>query len=193
MDIETELERIYSEGQRIDSSVTERGSMMLNITPSTGQFLDLLISDSKPQRILELGTSNGYSTIWIGRAACRVGAHIDTVDVAQHKSDLASANLAKCDLSDFVTVHTSDCGVFLQSCEADFYDLVYLDCDRNRYLEWIDDLVRVVRFGLLVADNATTHADELHDLSREMRSAFGMSVVVLPIGNGQMLIQPSAD
>ena len=78
--IDALLNRIYAEGQSNDSSESDCSRKMLNITPSTGQFLDLLVTDAVPKRILEIGTSNGYSTIWLGRSAKRIGAKIDTVD-----------------------------------------------------------------------------------------------------------------
>lgn len=189
MSVDSQLERIYAEGRRNDESTTERSSMMLNITPSTGVFLDLLISDAKPRRILELGTSNGYSTIWLARAARRVGGHIDSVDFSLNKTRLASDNLAECRLRDVVTLHTADCGEFLRRCDSLIYDLVFLDSDRAAYCDWVDHLVRVIRFGLLVVDNATTHPGEIRDFKRHLSNNLGFAVAVLPIGNGQMIVQ----
>ncbi|ELP32053.1 O-methyltransferase [Rhodopirellula baltica] len=189
MSVDSHLERLYADGRRNDVATSERSSMMLNITPSTGVFLDLLVSDSKPKRILELGTSNGYSTIWIARAAHRVGAHIDTVDISPRKTRLASRNLAECDLQGVVTIHTADCGDFLRDCDSLFYDLVFLDSDRTAYRDWVVDLVRVIRFGLLVVDNATTHPEEMLDFKRHLSNDLGFAIAVLPIGNGQMIVQ----
>lgn len=189
MSVDSHLERLYAEGQRNDVATSERASMMLNITPSTGAFLDVLVTDAKPKRILELGTSNGYSTIWLARAARHVGAHIDTVDTSPHKTRLASCNLADCKLHDVVTVHTADCGDFLRDCDSLTYDFVFLDSDRTAYCDWVVDLVRVIRFGLLVVDNATSHPNELLDFRRYLSDHLGFAVVVLPIGNGQMIVQ----
>jgi len=163
--------------------------MMLNVTPSTGAFLDLLVSDSKTTRILELGTSNGYSTIWLARAAKRIGACVDTVDSSAHKVHLAPGNLAECKLDDVVTMHIADGGDFLRDCDNLRYDFVFLDSDRTAYLRWAGDLVRVIRFGLLVVDNATTHPNEMLDFKRHLSDDLGMLVTVIPIGNGQMLVQ----
>jgi predicted O-methyltransferase YrrM len=188
MNVDSQLERIYADGCRNDDSTSVRSSMMLNITPSTGVFLDLLVSDAKPKRILELGTSNGYSTIWLARAACRVGAHIDSVDIAPQKTQLASCNLAECNLRDVVTLHTADGGEFLRNCDSLIYDLVFLDSDRTAYCDWVDDLVRVIRFGLLVVDNATTHPQEMLEFKRRLSHDLGFAVAVVPIGNGQMIV-----
>jgi predicted O-methyltransferase YrrM len=189
MSVDSHLERLYADGRRNDVSTSERSSMMLNITPSTGAFLDVLVTDAKPKRILELGTSNGYSTIWLARAARHIGAHIDTVDTSPHKTRLASCNLADCELQDVVTVHTADCGDFLSDCNSLIYDFVFLDSDRTAYCDWVVDLVRVIRFGLLVVDNATSHPNELLYFRRHLSDDLGFAVVVLPIGNGQMIVQ----
>ncbi|QEF98428.1 Putative O-methyltransferase/MSMEI_4947 [Stieleria maiorica] len=192
MAIDAYLEQLYRDGCRNDDAADSREGMMLNITPSTGMFLDLLIRDSKPSRILELGTSNGYSTLWIGRAAAAIDATVDTVDASAAKLERAKANLAACDLAEKVTVHQSDAGDFLRQCADDQYDLIFLDADRSRYVDWAPELLRVLRFGLMVVDNAVSHASEMFEFRRTLSQGFGFSVVVLPIGKGQMVVQSSS-
>jgi predicted O-methyltransferase YrrM len=189
MSMDPFLEQLYEMGRENDSSTSDRSAMMFNITPSTGIFLDLLVSEMKPTRILELGTSNGYSTLWLARAASRIGSRVDTVDISPRKVFLARNNLKECGLQDFVTVHEGDCGVYLGACESESYDFVFLDSDRTAYLKWSDNLIRVIRFGLLVVDNATTHPQELVEFKGRLAGHFGLSVVTLPIGNGQMIVQ----
>jgi len=189
MNVESYLERLYEEGRRTDASTSQRSEMMLNITPSTGVFLDLLLSELKPKRILELGTSNGYSTIWLARAAKRIGSQVDTVDKSFEKAQMAGRHLAECNLQDVVVLHVADGSEFLRGCDTAIYDFVFLDADRAAYCHWVDDLVRVTRFGLLVVDNAISHATELREFQRHLSTNFGLSVTVLPIGNGQMIVQ----
>ena len=189
MTIDSYLERLYVEGRQNDSSTTTRSEMMLNITPSTGTFLDLLVSELKPKRILELGTSNGFSTIWLARAARRIHSQVDSVDISRDKIHLARKHLTECELQDNVALHVADCGEFLRDCNTETYEFVFLDSDRTAYSRWAADLVRTTRFGLIVVDNATTHPQELLDFRRFLSDELGLSILVLPIGNGQMIIQ----
>ncbi len=192
MNIDLFLQRLYEEGCQNDAHALSREQKMLNITPSTGAFLDVLITDGKPSRILELGTSNGYSTCWLARAATKVHASLDTVDFSIDKSQAAAKNLALCNLSQHVTLHTCDAGAFLQDSSDKVYDFVFLDSDRAAYAKWAKDLIRVTQFGLIVVDNAISHHEQMQDFEGVMRNEYGMSVVTLPIGKGQMIIQRAA-
>lgn len=81
-------------GKRNDASTLERAQCMLNITRDTGKFLAVLVRATLAQRILEIGTSNGYSTLWLTRAARAIGGSVTTVEFSEYKVRLAFANFA---------------------------------------------------------------------------------------------------
>lgn len=183
------LERIYQDGVRNDSEQSSRSLKMLNITPSTGRFLELLIRDLRPKNILEVGTSNGYSTLWLARAAHDVGAKITSLDCSAAKHQLARANLVAGGFSDsLVTLVEGDAGEFLKRSPAGIFDFIFLDSDRSFYRSWASDLFRCLGSGLMVVDNATSHPAELTDFRAVVDTWPGCRWVVLPIGNGELLI-----
>ncbi len=186
--IDAFLQELYLDGCRNDSVADSRESMRFNITPSTGQFLDILVSDLQPARILEIGTSNGYSTIWLARAAERCDASLESIDIDRSKTDSAAENLRQVGLDKRVKLHNGDAGNFLIDTAADTFDFVFLDSFRQRYLDWAADLVRVTRFGIVVVDNATSHPEEMADFSKFIRDQEDLAACVLPIGKGQMVI-----
>ena len=75
---------------------------MLNITRDTGEFLAVLVRATLARRVLEIGTSNGYSTLWLASAARAIGGSVTTVEQSDYKVGLASANFARSGLG---TVH----------------------------------------------------------------------------------------
>ena len=188
--IDEYLQQLYSDGIAHDSAHTEPAQRMLNITASTGQFLDLLIRDARPSRILEIGTSNGYSTIWITRAASDVGAFVDTVDINVDKIDAARSNLSAVALDSRVSLHCEDATAYLARCETNRYDFVFLDSDRRRYVAWYADLFRVIANGTLVVDNAISHSRELEAFHRLLDRNDQYEQCVLPIGKGQLVARP---
>lgn len=68
---------------------------MLNITRDTGEFLAVLARATNAQRVLEIGTSNGYSTLWLAEAAKAIGGGVTTIEFAELKVGLASTNFAR--------------------------------------------------------------------------------------------------
>ncbi len=68
-DLTALLNELAEFGKRNDAGSTGRAKKMLNITPETGEFLELMLKAARARRILEVGTSNGYSTIWLAKAA----------------------------------------------------------------------------------------------------------------------------
>ena len=76
-------------GKTNDSATCERPRRMLNITRDTGEFLAVLVCATLARRVLEIGTSNGYSTLWLASAARAVGGAVTTVELAEYKIGLA--------------------------------------------------------------------------------------------------------
>lgn len=185
--IDTFLDRLYALGRANDAVASNRDSKMLNITPATGEFLDILIRDALPKSVLEIGTSNGYSSIWIARACQAIGATFHTVERSPAKIEQAKRNLSETGLLNALTMIHGDAGEFLADAADQAFDMVFIDSDRSQYMKWLPDLLRITRFGQWVVDNATSHPEELSQFRTELNSTEGLGTVVLPIGNGLLI------
>src|SRR5450631_2807564 len=136
----------------------ERPRRMFNITRDTGEFLAVLVRAATARRVLEIGTSNGYSTLWLAEAASEIDGAVTTVEFADYKIGLAAANFVRSGLSPFISLVHDDAGRFLQRSDQNTYDLIFLDSERAEYPGWWPHLRRVLRpGGLLIVDNATSH------------------------------------
>jgi predicted O-methyltransferase YrrM len=181
------LDELAAFGREHDARETERVRRMLNITPETGQLLAILARAMAARRILEVGTSNGYSTIWLAWAARDTDGHVTTIERAADKAAMARANFARAGLADRVTLLVGDAHDVLPALPGPF-DLVFLDADRESYLTYLDVLlVRLRPGGLLVTDNVVSHAHELGEFLARLKGDPRLESVTVPIGNGEEL------
>lgn len=181
--LKAELERF---GEAHDAATNERPRRMFNITRETGEFLLVLVRATAARRVLEIGTSNGYSTLWLAEATKALDGSVTTVELADYKIKLASDNFARSGLSAFITQVRDDAGRFLERSEASAYDLVFLDSDRSEYAGWWHKLRRVLRpGGLLVVDNATSHAEEMAPLVALVGADRDFARCLVPVGKGE--------
>src|SRR5579863_6804721 len=100
-----ELER---HGAEHDARETDRARKMLNLEPETAQLLSILVRCSKAKRVLEIGTSNGYSTIWLAAAVAETGGRVVSVERSAEKQAMARANLERAGLSGYVQLKLGD-------------------------------------------------------------------------------------
>jgi len=179
------LEELARFGQDNDARETERPRRMLNITPDTGRLLWILIRATGATRILEVGTSNAFSTIWLADAARETGGRVTTLELNPGKITMARANLARAGLGDLVDIVEGPAANTLRGLPGPF-DLVFLDADRGNYLTYLELVVpKLVPRGLLVADNVASHAGELQDYLARVKSHPALYSVTVPIGNGE--------
>ena len=174
-ELKNELARFGAEN---DAHETERARRMLNITPDTGEFLS----------VLEIGTSNGYSTLWIAEAAAAIDGHVTTLEYAADKVAMARDAFARSGLADRITLVHGDAGQWLAQAADASIDLLFLDSDREQYAGWWPQLRRVLRRGgLLVVDNATSHAAQMEPLRALLDADQDFGTSLVPVGNGELL------
>jgi predicted O-methyltransferase YrrM len=184
-DLLCELEQF---GRDNDTSTAERPRKMLNITRDTGEFLALLVRGTLARRVLEIGTSNGYSTLWLASAARDIAGSVTTVDKSQYKIDLAAKNFARSGLTSSISQVHDDAGHLLEGSPDGAFDLIFLDSERSEYCDWWPNLRRVLRpGGLLVVDNATSHPAEVESFIAVVKADPEFVTSLVPVGNGEFL------
>jgi predicted O-methyltransferase YrrM len=186
----SELERF---GEANDNATAERPRRMLNITRDTGEFLSVLVQATSARRVLEIGTSNGYSTLWLASAARATGGAVTTVELSDYKVGLARQNFNRSGLASYITLVHDDAGrILARSVDASF-DLVFLDSERPEYPGWWPHLKRVLRpGGLLVVDNATSHPEQMAPFVALVKADVAFTTSLVPVGNGEFLAVKAA-
>ncbi len=187
-----ELEKILTElevfGSENDLVNTEYARRMMNIPRETGQFLQVLVMATKAQHILELGTSNGYSTLWLARGARLTGGWVTTVDFSSYKIGLARSNFEKAGMSDTIIQVQDSAGNFLKRTTDACMDFIFLDSARAEYISWLPHVKRILTpGGLWIADNALSAQDELRPFFALVESDPEFTTSLVPIGKGEYM------
>ena len=179
------LDELARFGEANDTRETDRARKMLNITPDTGRLLWILVHATRATRLLEVGTSNGYSTIWLADAARTTGGRVTSLERNPEKVRLARANLARAGLADRVEIREGVAAETLATLPGPF-DLVFLDADRPSYRTYLELVTPRIRpGGLLVADNVVSHHAELADYLARVKSHPELMAVTVPVGKGE--------
>src|ERR1700693_2252119 len=106
--IQTLLDELYAAGEVNDAQEQERGKKMLNLEPDTARLMSMLVRSSQRKRVLEIGTSNGYSTIWLAWSVSATGGRVLSIDRDEQKQMQADANLRRAQLREFVDLFHGD-------------------------------------------------------------------------------------
>lgn len=164
-----------------------RDEFLLPVGADVGNFLRALAISRKPERILELGTSYGYSTLFLADAAKACGAKLVTVDVDAAKQDYARRMLERAGLAEAVEFRCGDALDIVAADESEF-GLVLLDIWKNLYLPCFEAVYpKLAEEGLIVSDNMIMpeSAREAVRAYREaVRAKVDLQTVLLPLGSG---------
>jgi predicted O-methyltransferase YrrM len=183
---------LYAESRAHDERQTDRLARWRNVEPETAELLNVLVRATGARRVLEIGTSNGYSTIWLADAAQDTGGAVLSLDIESARTALASDHMAGAGLDGIVMLRTLDAADALARFEDASWDLVFLDAERPAYVGYWPDLVRILAApGLIVVDNVISHADEVSAFRALVEGDTRVTSSVVPIGAGVLLVAPT--
>ncbi|MGH2496801.1 MAG: O-methyltransferase [Ktedonobacteraceae bacterium] len=186
------LTELYETGQQHDSREQDHSKKMLNLEPETAQFVHMLIRSSRRIKLLEIGTSNGYSTIWLAWAASANGGRVISIDRDTNKHALADANLRQVGLRETVDLKCGDATEVVAGLSGPF-DCVFFDADRFSAPAQLAALMpKLAADVLLLADNVLSHPNEISSYLKELETLPQFDRIVLPIGKGLSVAYRSA-
>ena len=183
------LDELHRRGADHDAAKADRLERLRNVEPETAQLLAVLVRACGAGRILELGTSNGYSTVWLADAARVSGGRVVSVELDPDRSALARDNLRAAGLDGHVELRTEDAALTLRDSADASWDLVFLDAERPAYVGYWPELLRALRIGgLLAVDNVLSHADEVAEFRALVADDERVVDALVPIGAGLLLV-----
>jgi predicted O-methyltransferase YrrM len=179
--------RLLAAAREHDAAQFDRLARFRNVEPETAELLGVLVRAIRAAKVLELGTSNGYSTIWLADAVESVGGRIVSVDVDAKRIALARDNLVRAGLE--AELRVADAADTLAESASGAWDVIFLDAERDAYAGYWPHLLRVLRDGgLLVVDNVISHADEVAPFLALVSVEPTATSTQVPIGAGVQLI-----
>lgn len=157
-----------------------------NISHQTAEFISMLIKISGVKNVLEIGTSNGYSALWIADALrdSANNGHLTTIEFYEKRQCIAKENIEKCGLSPVVTFKQGRALEILK--ELDFApDMVFIDANKSEYIQYFDLLKdKLPKGAIILADNVISHAAKVADFLEAINNdkRFQSQVLDLPAG-----------
>ena len=184
--IKTRMAELEAIDTRDREDGTARLERLRQIPPVTGKFIALQAAAAPPGDIIEIGTSAGYSTLWLALAARETGQQIITFETLPDKAALARETFHITGQEDIVTLIEADARDHL----AEYFDIAccFLDAEKEVYLDCYELVVpNLVPGGLLLADNAINHAETLKPMLDHTLSDPRVDALVVPVGKGVLL------
>lgn len=168
------------------------GRFMLDVGVDVGRLLNVLVRALGARRVVEIGGSVGYSTLWLAEAAKATGGRVVSFEIDAHKVEQMRQNLSDAGLLEQVEIIGEDASLHLPSLEGPF-DLVLIDHWKDIYIRDFDlAWPKVRRGGIVVADNilapAATSA-QMQAYVAHVRAVPGARSSTLPLGQGIELTQ----
>ena len=183
------VNELYQGFIKFDSTQVDRLNRYRNIEPESALYLAMQIRIQRSKRILEIGTSTGYSTLWLANAAQETDGQITKLEIdplrtAQAKKYAEELNLAH--LIDFIITDAQD---FLQHSN-EVYDFILLDAERDAYLDYWAYLQKMInpKGGVLIVDNVISHASEVKAFIQQVKQDSRFMTTTLSLGAGLFLV-----
>lgn len=165
---------------------TPRRNRLRQIPPETGRFLALLLAGAPEGAVLEIGTSAGYSTLWLALACEMQQRQVVTFELLAEKARIARETFQAAEVADIVTLVEGDALDNLPRYEQ--IGFCFLDAEKEIYEACYEAIVpKLVPGGLLVADNAVNHREALKPMIAKALKDERVDALIIPIGKGELV------
>ena len=178
------LQRLEAEGLKHDSIETQHARKFLNLEPATAELVAILLQIARIRNLLEIGTSNGYSTIWLAATIGPQGGHVTSIEKDPQKHAMAHENLTAANLLRYVDLQLGDATEVAARLAGPF-DCLFFDADRISAPQQLEILLPKLSLpGLLLADNAISHPDQIAGYLARIEKIERVSHTIVPVGKG---------
>lgn len=158
-----------------------------NIARSSANFLNMLIKIAKVQNAIEVGTSNGYSGIWIAKALKETGGKLTTIEYYEKRIALAQENFKTCEVNDIITIKQGSACEVLDTLDEE-YDFAFIDANKGEYVKYFEIIdSKLKKGGIITADNITSHADKVATFVDKIKSDSNYQVEILDLPGGMLV------
>ena len=176
--------------ERLDAKDREDGTpryeRLRQIPPETGKFLALLAAGAPEGTWIEIGTSAGYSTLWLTLACQKVGSKVITFEWQAEKAKLAEKTFKSAGVETMVELIIGDAREYLENYKN--VSFCFLDAEKEVYQDCYEAVIpNMVSGGLLVADNVISHHVELQAMLDRALNDHRVAALIVPIGKGELV------
>lgn len=183
------IEKFDKQTQEILLELEKTQKQFWNISRVTAEFLYTLIRAEKSKNVLEIGTSNGYSGIWLGKALKETGGHLTTIEFYDKRLDIAKENFKICGVSDIITPLQGSALMHLEYLPDDFeIDFAFVDANKSEYIKYFEFIDKHLKVGGIIAcDNVLSHEAKCKPFIDAINAHPNYENVVLPLPAGLSL------
>ena len=165
---------------------TPRLERLRQIPPETGKFLFILAASAPTGKFLEIGTSAGYSTLWIALACKSLGSKVTTFEILKEKAKLAQETFKETNMEQYIELILGDARNYIHNYKKIAF--CFLDAEKEVYNECYDLIIpNMVKGGILIADNAINHYETLKPMLDIALADDRVDALIVPIGKGELL------
>jgi caffeoyl-CoA O-methyltransferase len=176
------LTRLYAEDAEQRRAGLPSRARTRNVDVETGRFLSLTARAMGAKRVVEIGSSNGLSTIWIAVAMRATGGSVTGTEILPARAAEGNANLAEAGLADVAVIVPGDARETLAAIDRPI-DFVFIDAEKDDYVAHFEAVFPHMRSGgLILADNVTSHDCSVYQAM--LRERNDVETVTLPIERG---------
>jgi len=159
-----------------------------NIPKELGLFLNILIKDRNYKKILEIGSSNGYSGIWIAEALSHTNGKLYTIESHKKKRFyLAEENFKKSGLTKYIQQILGHAPEAIPN-NPKLFDMAFFDATKYEHIDYFNTIKdRIKKHGLIITDNINSHKKEFCKYTKTLKNDQNWKSIKLNIGQGILI------